>query len=178
MHLPDRVDDMIVDPLRVLRADAHLDEYACAGCDRYCTMVDRIRQRLGLTTLHYQTLDDLVQAWREDPAALPWTGGGSFDQLVVTAEMVGQVPAAVLMDRLDEDHRFIVGQLVPHMEAAEAGLYPALERLLQDLKGHPSPVTLEEFVALLIKKSQVEMAKQKINRYTLHPTHIPNLDQM
>jgi len=33
---------------------------------------------------HYETLDDLVNAWREDPAALPWTGGGSFDQLVVT----------------------------------------------------------------------------------------------
>jgi len=32
----------------------------------------------------YETLDDLVTAWREDPAALPWTGGGSFDQLVVT----------------------------------------------------------------------------------------------
>jgi putative tricarboxylic transport membrane protein len=32
----------------------------------------------------YETLDDLVNAWREDPAALPWTGGGSFDQLVVT----------------------------------------------------------------------------------------------
>ena len=32
----------------------------------------------------YETLDDLVNAWREDPAALPWTGGGSFDQLVAT----------------------------------------------------------------------------------------------
>ncbi|MGK9221154.1 MULTISPECIES: tripartite tricarboxylate transporter substrate binding protein [unclassified Microbacterium] len=32
----------------------------------------------------YETLDDLVSAWREDPRALPWTGGGSFDQLVVT----------------------------------------------------------------------------------------------
>lgn len=32
----------------------------------------------------YKTLDDLVTAWREDPASLPWTGGGSFDQLVVT----------------------------------------------------------------------------------------------
>lgn len=56
------------------------------------------------------------------------------DQLVVTAEMVGKVPAAVLVERLDEDHRFIVGQLVPHMEAAERGLYPALERLLQDTR--------------------------------------------
>ncbi|TDN93250.1 tripartite tricarboxylate transporter substrate-binding protein [Microbacterium sp. BK668] len=32
----------------------------------------------------YETLDDLVAAWRDDPRALPWTGGGSFDQLVVT----------------------------------------------------------------------------------------------
>lgn len=32
----------------------------------------------------YDTLDDLVEAWRENPGAVPWTGGGSFDQLVVT----------------------------------------------------------------------------------------------
>jgi len=32
----------------------------------------------------YETLDDLVNAWREDPRSIPWTGGGSFDQLVVT----------------------------------------------------------------------------------------------
>lgn len=32
----------------------------------------------------YETLDDLVAAWKKDPKAMPWTGGGSFDQLVVT----------------------------------------------------------------------------------------------
>lgn len=32
----------------------------------------------------HETLDDLVNAWREDPKSIPWTGGGSFDQLVVT----------------------------------------------------------------------------------------------
>ena len=32
----------------------------------------------------HKTLDDLVQAWRANPGAVPWTGGGSFDQLVVT----------------------------------------------------------------------------------------------
>ncbi|MGI6879535.1 tripartite tricarboxylate transporter substrate-binding protein [Microbacterium sp. gxy059] len=32
----------------------------------------------------YETLEDLVADWEEEPAALPWTGGGSFDQLVVT----------------------------------------------------------------------------------------------
>ncbi|WP_435747250.1 tripartite tricarboxylate transporter substrate binding protein [Microbacterium sp. PMB16] len=32
----------------------------------------------------YETLDDLVDAWKQDPKSIPWTGGGSFDQLVVT----------------------------------------------------------------------------------------------
>lgn len=32
----------------------------------------------------YETLDDLVAAWGENPGSVPWTGGGSFDQLVVT----------------------------------------------------------------------------------------------
>lgn len=32
----------------------------------------------------YETLDDLVEAWKADPKGVPWTGGGSFDQLVVT----------------------------------------------------------------------------------------------
>ncbi|MCK6080364.1 tripartite tricarboxylate transporter substrate binding protein [Microbacterium sp. EYE_5] len=32
----------------------------------------------------YDSLDDLVAAWKEDPKSIPWTGGGSFDQLVVT----------------------------------------------------------------------------------------------
>lgn len=33
----------------------------------------------------YETLDDLVEAWKADPKAMPWSGGGSFDQLVVTS---------------------------------------------------------------------------------------------
>ncbi|WP_237690174.1 Bug family tripartite tricarboxylate transporter substrate binding protein [Nocardioides panacisoli] len=31
----------------------------------------------------YETLDDLVRAWRKDPGKVPFTGGGSFDQLVM-----------------------------------------------------------------------------------------------
>lgn len=31
----------------------------------------------------YESLTDLITAWQENPKALPWTGGGSFDQLVV-----------------------------------------------------------------------------------------------
>ncbi len=40
----------------------HLDEYADAASDRHLAMVDRIRQRLGLTSLKYQKLSDLVSA--------------------------------------------------------------------------------------------------------------------
>src|SRR5690606_10533000 len=32
----------------------------------------------------YESLVDLVEAWEQDPKGVPWTGGGSFDQLVVT----------------------------------------------------------------------------------------------
>lgn len=32
----------------------------------------------------YQDMESLAAAWREDPAAMAWTGGGSSDQLVMT----------------------------------------------------------------------------------------------
>jgi len=37
-------------------------EYAQPDSEKYRAMVERIRHRLGLTTLQYQQLDDLVQA--------------------------------------------------------------------------------------------------------------------
>ena len=47
-----------------LEADPNLclDEYADASSDRYATMVEKIRERLGLTSLRYQTLDDMIAA--------------------------------------------------------------------------------------------------------------------
>ena len=32
----------------------------------------------------YRSLDDLVTAWKANPKSIAWTGGGSFDQLVMT----------------------------------------------------------------------------------------------
>ena len=32
----------------------------------------------------HETMDELVEAWTQDPQGIPWTGGGSFDQLVMT----------------------------------------------------------------------------------------------
>jgi amidophosphoribosyltransferase len=42
--------------------DAHLEDYADCGSGRHAAMVERIRERLGLTSLKYQKLDDLVAA--------------------------------------------------------------------------------------------------------------------
>ncbi|HQK76205.1 MAG TPA: amidophosphoribosyltransferase, partial [Candidatus Hydrogenedentes bacterium] len=42
--------------------DEELRAYTDASTSQYATMVDRIRQRLSLTTLKYQKLDDLVNA--------------------------------------------------------------------------------------------------------------------
>lgn len=42
--------------------DERLQEYADSTSDRHAMMVGRIRQRLGLTSLKYQKLDDLVSA--------------------------------------------------------------------------------------------------------------------
>jgi amidophosphoribosyltransferase len=38
------------------------DEYTNANSDKYCVMVEKIRQRLGLTSLQYQKLNDMVAA--------------------------------------------------------------------------------------------------------------------
>ncbi len=43
-------------------ADTHLQQFADPESDRHAAMVDCIRQRLGLTSLRYQRLGDLVSA--------------------------------------------------------------------------------------------------------------------
>ncbi len=40
----------------------HLDEYTDPTTRRYAAMVDKIRERLNLTSLRFQTLDDLLEA--------------------------------------------------------------------------------------------------------------------
>ena len=55
----------------------HLDEYADATTERHAAMVEKIRQRLGLTSLKYQALDDMVAAIglpREKLCTYCWNG--------------------------------------------------------------------------------------------------------
>ncbi len=42
--------------------DNHLDEYARPGTDRYHAMIEKIRERIGVTSLQYQKLDDLIES--------------------------------------------------------------------------------------------------------------------
>ena len=63
------------------REDSHLEEYATPGTDRYHAMIEKIRERIGVTTLQYQKLDDLVEAIglpKEKVCTHCWDGTGYF----------------------------------------------------------------------------------------------------
>jgi amidophosphoribosyltransferase len=63
------------------KEDSHLDEYATPGTDRYHAMIERIRERIGVTTLQYQKLDDLIEAIglpKEKVCTHCWDGSSWF----------------------------------------------------------------------------------------------------
>lgn len=63
------------------REDAHLDEYATPGTNRYHAMIETIGKKLRCTTLKYQKLDDLITAVglpRERLCTHCWDGTGCF----------------------------------------------------------------------------------------------------
>ena len=58
-------------------AEQHLAEYADPSTSKYAEMVERIRVRLGLTSLKYQTLEDMIDAIglpREKLCTYCWNG--------------------------------------------------------------------------------------------------------
>jgi amidophosphoribosyltransferase len=61
--------------------DNNLAEYATSGSEKNHAMVDNIRQRLKLTSLHYQKLEDLVAAIglpKEKLCTHCWDGSSYF----------------------------------------------------------------------------------------------------
>jgi iron-sulfur cluster repair protein YtfE (RIC family) len=54
------------------------------------------------------------------------------DELRLLADSILDIDAGQLQERLGRQLRFVDEQLVPHMEMAEANLYPELDRLLED----------------------------------------------
>ena len=62
--------------------ESHLAEYADPTTKRYANMIEMIRQRLGLTSLKYQTLDDMVEAIglpREKLCTYCWNGESLYE---------------------------------------------------------------------------------------------------
>ena len=53
------------------------------------------------------------------------------DRLLVLAEMVGTVDCSAIHALFEDEYAFIVGQLVPHMQAIEGTLYGRLEELME-----------------------------------------------
>ncbi len=61
--------------------DGHLDEYATPGTDRYHAMIEKIRERIGVDSLQFQHLDDLVEAIglpKEQLCTHCWDGSSRF----------------------------------------------------------------------------------------------------
>ncbi len=61
--------------------DKFLEDYATDGSEKNLAMIDKIRQRLRLTSLKYQRLDDLVEAIglpKEKLCTHCWDGSGYF----------------------------------------------------------------------------------------------------
>jgi amidophosphoribosyltransferase len=61
--------------------EEHLDEYATPGTDRYYAMIEKIRESLGVTTLQYQHLTDLIDAIglpKEKVCTHCWDGSSYF----------------------------------------------------------------------------------------------------
>jgi hypothetical protein len=56
------------------------------------------------------------------------------DRLLTLAEMVGHVECAAIHTAFEEEYAFIVGQLVPHMEAIEHALYDRLETSMAPMR--------------------------------------------
>jgi hypothetical protein len=81
------------------------------------------------------------------------------DRLLILADMVGQVECASLHALFDDEYRFIVGQLVPHMEAIERTLYERLEALMDGR--HSMAPMREEHLA-------VRRLVEELGRYREH----------
>jgi len=61
--------------------DKFLEEYATPGTHRYHAMLEKIRERIGATTIQYQHLDDLVEAIglpKEKLCTHCWDGSSCF----------------------------------------------------------------------------------------------------
>jgi len=78
-----------------------------------------------------------------------------IDRMPQTGDMVGTALPAELRQRIDETHVFLTEVLIPHMAAAEAALYPELERMFQNVHSM-APLRREHAE---VRRSTAELAR-------------------
>ena len=81
------------------------------------------------------------------------------DRLLTLAEMVGHVDCAALHAGFETEYAFIVGQLLPHMDAMESALYGQLERLMEG-RHSMAPMRAEH--------AAVRQLVEELGRYRTH----------
>ncbi|ORC24394.1 tricarboxylic transporter [Rothia nasimurium] len=73
----------------------------------------------------YQSLDELMAAWKADPGSVPWTGGGSFDRLVATEmAMAAEIPVSEMIYVNSDGGGEATAALLNGTVAASASGYP------------------------------------------------------
>ena len=79
----------------------------------------------------HKDLDSLLAAWKKAPKKLPWTGGGSFDQLVITdtAITTGIDPAAMTYISGDGGGEAVQSLLNGTAQASACGLPDVLDQV-------------------------------------------------
>ncbi|WP_016998212.1 tripartite tricarboxylate transporter substrate binding protein [Kocuria atrinae] len=106
----------------------------------------------------YETLDDLMKAWAQNPGDVPWTGGGSFDQLVVTEMAIagGIKPADMIYVSSDGGGESTQALLNGTVAAAASGYPDSIDQIEsgrlralalvaeEPLEGSDIPTTVEQ----------------------------------
>lgn len=83
------------------------------------------------------------------------------DRIPETADLLLTAPIEELQPRLDEISDALNGLLLPHLEAAEAALYPELERLMQN--HHSTTPMRREHDAVRRRITEIETLHQAID---------------
>lgn len=143
----------------------------------------------------YKTLDDLMKAWAQNPGDVPWTGGGSFDQLVVTEMAIagGIKPADMIYVSSDGGGESTQALLNGTVAAAASGYPDSIDQIEsgrlralalvaeEPLEGSDIPTTVEQGYDVTLANWRILMApggitddeKQELENIVLETIETP-----
>ena len=143
----------------------------------------------------YETLDDLMKAWAQNPGDVPWTGGGSFDQLVVTEMAIagGIKPADMIYVSSDGGGESTQALLNGTVAAAASGYPDSIDQIEsgrlralalvaeEPLEGSDIPTTVEQGYDVTLANWRILMApggitddeKQELENIVLETIETP-----